>query len=177
MEKTNILLNCKKFTLIEIVIAIAILAIGVTSIMALFPLGLHSTKNAIAQNYSAFEAENIFAYLSRASDNNWSILNNITLDTKPNSTFTDTANLTKLEGNLWDDGNDDGRFVLQVQSNSVDDMTGEVLLWKKELKNYADTPVETADAYGIYMEISWPIEKAYDKRKKNYYYMELVKNE
>jgi len=62
--------NQKGFTLIEITAAIAILVIGILSVLALYPVGLVSSKNSedvfIAQNQSQF----IFSELSSMSDSN-----------------------------------------------------------------------------------------------------------
>jgi len=177
MEMNNTLLKYTNFTLIEIVIAIAILAIGVTSVMSLFPVTLHHTKNSIAQNYSALEAENIFAFLSREAYTDWSILNSIP-GSIPSSKFNkdSISTWTKLEADLYDDSDTtDGRYGIKVQTNDVTDMTGEILLWKSQLTDVPETgdiqPYSKAAA--IYMEISWPLEATYAKRKKNYYYMEL----
>lgn len=177
MEANNSLTKFKTFTLIEIVIAIAILAIGITSVMSLFPLGLHSTKNSIAQNYSAMEAENIYAYLSRTAYDNWNAFEtSIPASSKPNSIFnkSNISTWSQIEGNIYDNTNaNDGILGLKVQSNNNNDMTGEILLWKEELYNYADPREQIPEAYGVFMEISWPIEKPYKERKKNYYYKEL----
>jgi len=173
------------FSLLEIIIAIALLGIGVTSIMALFPLGLNITKNSIAQNYSATEAENIFAYLSAEAHKNWNILASIDDDTKPKSVFGGIIKWdvdVKQEGDsdIWDDTVDDGVYVFKVQSATNTDMTGEILLWKKKLYNYAVPPETMVNAsgvciaYGVYMEISWPLHVQYSNRKKNIYYIELV---
>jgi len=170
-----------RFTLIEIVIAILILAIGVSSVMTLFPLNLQETKKSIGHNYSSINAESIFAYISRIAyiDNNWSsVVNNIpTL--RPVSKFTNANWSTDLEGNLWDDeeSDSDGIFGILVKSGSYNDFTGEVLIWKSKLANVPElgTDQDYTEAAAIYMEISWPVEKPYSQRQKNYYYMEIIK--
>ena len=46
------------FNLIELTLAIAVVGIGIASIMALFVPAIDSTKNSIADNYADEPAEN-----------------------------------------------------------------------------------------------------------------------
>jgi type II secretory pathway pseudopilin PulG len=52
------------FNMIEIILALTIIAIGMTSILGLFPVGLNASRNAIAQNVSADVADQMITYLS-----------------------------------------------------------------------------------------------------------------
>lgn len=54
------------FTLIEILLALAVLAIGMVGIMALFPVGLDSSRRAIEDTTSANVAESVKAALVQA---------------------------------------------------------------------------------------------------------------
>ena len=45
------------FTLIEITLAIGIVAIGMAGVMALFPIGLNASRDAIGDNYSSSISE------------------------------------------------------------------------------------------------------------------------
>ena len=59
----------KKFSLIEIALAIGILAVGLTAIMSLLPLGFQETRDSIGENYSSEAADSMLAYIARESFN------------------------------------------------------------------------------------------------------------
>ncbi|MCF7791658.1 MAG: hypothetical protein K9M56_06635 [Victivallales bacterium] len=193
------ILNRKKyFSLVEIAIAIGILAIGVTAIMSLFPVGLSRSRGAIGKNYCADAADSLFAYISRAanaSTGDWagivSLLPREKVDIPDTGrlgsdfSFGDTAN---SEGDIYYDADDintsgetvtagDGVYGIKVLTDHVVDFTGEALLWQTDIPPAQVTGEEVSlssdEAVGINLEISWPVEKPYSERKKNYYYFEL----
>lgn len=49
--------------MIEILLALTIIAIGMTSILGLFPVGLNASRNAIAQNMSSDVADQMITYM------------------------------------------------------------------------------------------------------------------
>jgi len=176
------------FTLIEMIIAIALVAIGVTAVMSLFPIAMHASKSAIGHNYSAMAAENIFSYITNEADKNWN--DTITSFPKKNDTiesFSDASQFIKNHdgtddnpGYIWDNEDDDtdGIFGLKVQTNGTRttdgtiDMLGEIHIWKEKFQPPGFSNNESAAK--IYMEISWPLQKEMKNRNKNYYYLELT---
>ncbi|WP_277200827.1 hypothetical protein [Victivallis vadensis] len=54
------------FNMIEVALAMAIIAIGISSILVLFPVGINASKSAIADNNLADIAEYIFGYYKTA---------------------------------------------------------------------------------------------------------------
>lgn len=60
------------FSLLEILIALAILIIGVVSIVNLFPIGLHASKRAMDFSSAAMLAQGKMAELIYLGYNNWS---------------------------------------------------------------------------------------------------------
>jgi len=59
--------NTKKitcFNMIEVALAMAIIAFGMTSILGLIPVGLNASRNAIAENYGADAAGQLIAYIN-----------------------------------------------------------------------------------------------------------------
>lgn len=55
--------NISFFNMIEIALAMAIIAFGMTSILGLFPVGLNACRNAVAENCAADSVEQFAAYL------------------------------------------------------------------------------------------------------------------
>jgi len=188
MVTTKKLQKNNNFTLIEMIIAIALIAIGVTATISLFPVAMHASKSAIGHNYSAMAAENILSYISNEAEDHW----NDTISSFPtqntiNKTFSNASQFTKNHdgtddnpGYIWDNEDDDtdGIFGLKVQTNGTRttdgtiDMLGEIHIWKEKFQPPGFSNKESAAK--IYMEISWPLEKEWKKRNKNYYYLELT---
>ena len=58
--KSNIIF---RFNMIEIALALVILAVGLSSVLVLFPIGLNAGKSSVAENNLADVAEQVAAYL------------------------------------------------------------------------------------------------------------------
>lgn len=56
------------FNMVEIALAIAIIAFGMSSILVLFPVGLNASKDSMVDNYSADMIEQFTAYLQGYSN-------------------------------------------------------------------------------------------------------------
>ena len=121
----------KQFTLVEVTMSIAVIAIGMMGIMALFPIGFQASRNAIGDNYSSDLADqflNVVAmqckqykigvkdgwgeWITGDANTGWtnynSSINNI--DTKPSDTALDSANVIKgnmVFGDIDNNGYDD----------------------------------------------------------------------
>jgi hypothetical protein len=50
------------FNMIEVALAMAVIALGMTSILGLFPVGLNASRNAIAENYCADAVDQMISY-------------------------------------------------------------------------------------------------------------------
>lgn len=56
--------------MIEVALAMAIIAIGMTSILGLFPVGLNASRTAMAENYSVDAVEYVSGYLKNLTESN-----------------------------------------------------------------------------------------------------------
>ena len=179
----------KYFNLVEVALSIGILAIGVTSIMALFPVGFDRSREAIGENYCAEAADSLFAYIAREASVNgsWDVVTDLPtdkVDIADTSMLGDGFNfVSQAEGDIYtavDSGLTsavNGVYGIKVQTGDVTDFTGEVLLWRSDLPTLKisgeDVDIPGTAAVGINLEISWPVGKPYSRRKKNFYYFEL----
>ena len=62
------------FNMIEVLLALGVVAIGVVSVLALFPVGLSSTRDAMAETYAATAAEQLLhsvRYTIAQNNANW----------------------------------------------------------------------------------------------------------
>jgi hypothetical protein len=177
----------KNFNLIEVTLAIGILAIGATAVLALFPLGIDRNKSSIGENYCADAAGDIVSYIEGVAINDWnniSVIPTVKKDIKSSSRYENDFTFGALLGGaiykvtdadsesspMSTDGND-GIYGIKFSSDptasasSVVDFMGEIQLWRTD----ANSEITT----GLYLEISWPVTMRYDLRNKNYYYIEI----
>jgi uncharacterized protein (TIGR02598 family) len=70
--------NCSTtsgFSLVEVALAVAVIAIGLIAILGLFPQGLHSARNAADNTLAATIAQDLFSQLRSSAFDNVSICN------------------------------------------------------------------------------------------------------
>ena len=67
------------FSLVEVTLALMVMAIGILSIMSLFPAGLDQNARSIADTHAAFFAEEVFGGLHATAETNWAGLANVSL--------------------------------------------------------------------------------------------------
>jgi len=66
----------RAFSLVEVSLALMVMAIGILSIMSLFPAGLDQNARSIADTHAAFFAEEVFGGLQATAETNWTGLEN-----------------------------------------------------------------------------------------------------
>lgn len=60
-----------RFNMVEIALAIAIIAIGISSVLALFPIGINATREAMNNDFFPETAEYVTNYFRGAALNTW----------------------------------------------------------------------------------------------------------
>ncbi len=96
------------FSMVEVALAVAILAVGATTVVTLIPVGIKQNNDSLGQNYSALFANDAHAYLSNLAKTNWSAISSLpqysSLITNgiPNSVVT----LDQLSGRTKETGTD-----------------------------------------------------------------------
>ena len=166
------------FNMIEVTLAIGILAMGATAVLVLFPLGMERNKDSIGENYCADAAGDIIAYIESKGISNWNYVLAIPIvkkDIRGSSRYKkdfEFGNLlagTIYEADDVDTENnpiDDGIYGINFTTgNEVSDFMGEIQMWRSS--------VSSDIAISLNIEISWPVTMRYDIRNKNSYYVEL----
>lgn len=107
------------FNMIEVLLALTVIAIGMTSIMGLFPVGLKASRQAVAENSSATVADQMVTYIR--------VINESDNGTKYNANFIDTAD-TAYQSTKYSDGDEiasqSKAFLADYKSNDVNKDTG-----------------------------------------------------
>jgi type II secretory pathway pseudopilin PulG len=192
----------KFFNMIELTLAIAVVGIGMVGIMALFPVGVNASRDAVGDNYAADSVEQMLTYIATACQDTPATLNNWT--TYVGTVATDgRIKEYAYASQLYDDnitvpttrisntniftttlGND--IYGIKQPATGNADFTAHVKLWKAKIENMtiAGSTIPELPYYNvthnigaarIYAEVSWPVEKPYSKRTKRTYSLELFK--
>ena len=175
--------------MIEIALAIAVIAIGMVSIMGLFPIGLSANKDAMAKSYAAESADEFLHYLERYLREDWATnYSNAAYipATEPadadKADFSVTVSGTQLTPSLYLSNSDNGVYKAiryldddgdgQYDSGEIVDFEAIVAVWREQIDIDGSS---LAYDYGLklVMEISWPAKVPYASRSKDEYVLEL----
>lgn len=179
------------FNLIELTLAIAVVGIGIASVMALFIPAIDSTKNSIADNYTADVVNTFASYLESVVKKDSDTWNNLIKASggafvyqPDNVAYTPPQESTPLTS--WVDsqlvfpgvyGKEDWLYGVKVGSIFF----GHLKIWAEQIKDFyvagssnaGDRELGLDKAARIYFELSWPVILKYEKRNKRLYVMEL----
>ncbi len=176
------------FNMIEIMLALGVIAIGMSSILVLFPVGLNATNSATADNSVPDAALYFAGYLETSIRDQWqrsgtsprssTLLNglptakpgepaSIGWTNIPNTPvfYCGTAGLFKYEQSHT------------VNGASVVDFAAEARVWRES--NFIHVPGQaapvsmTTGSAIIFIEVSYPLTKPYADREKQIYRFDL----
>lgn len=172
------------FNMVECALALAVVAIGVVSIVALFPVGLEATRDAIADNYAANSADDFLHFFKgqmQTTSTGWSYYSSPTVlpGTKPGSSEPTSWNTLSETPLVENDSGTPGVFRGQIKNGATIDFSGIFRVWRSTTKySYYSGSWQTADldpskAISLNVEVSWPSQAPYDKRRRALYYLEV----
>ena len=158
-----------RFNMVEIVLAMGVVAFGVTAVMALLPSSLNANRD-VSSDAFAEEAISKIVALVNFDYSGMSIPNS-----KPSTTTLESLgeSTTDYNNNLKDWNifkyTTNGVYML---SNSDASFQVQALVWQEQVTdlflgetgNYASVP--NANAVRIFVETSWPINAKYENRQK-----------
>ena len=195
------------FTLVEVTLAIAVIAIGMVGVLALFPVGFQASRDAVGDNYSsqladqtlhliALQAKSYHGDGQGQGDDGWgdwitgdSARRATGTETLPSSQPTDldfssndinTAKNNPFLGTdefgLYQKAN--GVYYLESKSGGIVDFSAVVAIWQVPATVDIDgdgTPYDIDAKYArrLFLEISWPVRIAYEKREKRVYMLDI----
>ena len=191
------------FNMIEISFALLVIAIGVTTIFGLIPIGSLAHASAVNQNQAADAAENSLNLLAAEVQRNWATL--ITANgivTQPDTTgssipmdsddaggfltswehVADSSNISTNKAGLYEfTGTSSGSHYRFIQVTTMSDGTkvrdfdGIVRVWQSTVSTHGyDGSADTRkNVVMLNVEISWPASMLYEQRDRTYYKMEV----
>ena len=187
--------TARPFNLIEIVLAMAIVGVGVASVIGMFPVAIQASKDSIAENYSADAADQMLAQIERMAAKDWTIVNSLpdsTTVSNPSSVSYANWTQTQTTGtNIYDTNTGTADLnisngilgILQKTGSNVD-FAGHIKIWKSHVTkqtyngtSWTSAPADYTSAARINIEISWPVEKPYLKRNTRLYCLDVFNND
>lgn len=162
----------RRFNLIEITMAIAVVGIGIAGIMALFPPAIEANRTADNQNYLGQVSETLMGYLEAEIFSDFDKVKNLS-ETKPATSPDLSKNTTSLT--------DKGIYGLRTTSDGnvlyIESPDGRVNAFIAIWRDSSPVPgIESGtEAYSrrVYVEISWPAVRPYDTREKKLYVFDV----
>lgn len=193
------------FNMIEVLLALGVIALGAVSVLALFPYGLASSRDSVAESFAGDSADQFlhwFAAQARtgtgwttyASDATWLPTTKLAvpapgasetsawLPAPPSPPTMVTPNLgyrrhSSDAGILW------VTFQRGDASQPIVDFSSVYRLWREPVtipdprpgSGGSDISLNTLSALAINLEASWPAELPYQRRQKAVYRLEVFR--
>jgi Ca2+-binding RTX toxin-like protein len=174
--------------MLEVVLALIIVVVAVVAIVGLLPVGVKANAQAVNESAAADAADQFLHFIRGQARQDWAFLEAFPAE-KP--TGVDTATVWSTENLLEDaqvvlsfaalnvddrfdpDANNSGLFrVRHITQDLSVDFSGVMRAWK-ELTTFPDSG--DAQKVTIFIEVSYPVEVAYDQRTKTIFELDVFK--
>ena len=180
MKKNLMLTNARhtRFTMLELVLCLVVIAAVIIGIFALYPVGLKSTKKSMGTSFATDAGEQFLRYNAGKIKINWEWIN-VFANEKPgrdesqlrwdNSPIFDVGNVRIKPTTDFDASVDSnsGFFLLEQLTEEKADFTAVLRIWK-DLEVNTDDNSEKAT---LHVEVSWPASVPYtsgDRQKQQF---------
>ena len=173
------------FNLIELTLAIAVVGIGIASVMALFIPAMNASKASVADNYLPDVADTLMTFVKMnpgAEQIQSGKPNATTLNKLNTAEYATLENITDVTDryNLYKTKADSKIMGVKIGRDGAD-FTGHILMWyTDDVKDLYDAGIPTEDSNKMktnhrryYIEVSWPLLVPYAQREKRLYVTEL----
>ncbi|MCF7790605.1 MAG: hypothetical protein K9L78_03325 [Victivallales bacterium] len=179
------------FNMVELAIAIAVVAIGLTSVLSLVPVSIKTGSTANTNYYTSDISDSVNAFIMRKfaavddelAESGWTATITELPKSKPLPELNGSESWTATgEGCIYSvENTGNGVYGIKMTSGDMEDITdiiGEVLIWRNRVGNSTIGKNEPVDIKlnalaGINVEVSVPLSKPYSQRKKYNYYFEV----
>jgi hypothetical protein len=185
-------IRCKYFSMVELVLAIAVAVLGVFAVLALLPVGMNASRDAVADNYLPDMAEQMLTFIQMQNDCDIDFAENVLPAARPSSSGDADGYFYPDEG-TWGASifggsrNEAGGLVLEtsvageylvvqqvvIDGIEVPEFAGVMKVWRapslldEDIVAPAVGGADPADNYkyhNVIVEISWPAELPYQRR-------------
>jgi Tfp pilus assembly protein PilV len=180
--------------MIEVILGLGLIAFGLISIAALFPVGLRANQAAMGETYAAQHAEQFLhtvkAVITSAEEDqaSWAKYAEVLPTSKPGSSEPDDWDkFLAQDAVLYRIAGDHKQFY-RIEQVGIDEddvqFSAICRVWRSTvvITRYADglwkdTTYDPSDAIDLNVEISWPADKPYESRRKSLFQLEIFRPE
>ena len=177
------------FNMVEVTLALGVVAIGALSVMALFPVGANASRDAIGYTHAADSASNFAHLLKNNIHENWQtlVVDGGIPSTKPEATsalgdgdLPTGEGLQGSRGTIHEFASPDGLYHLvnyvdrgdtedELDAKDVVDFWGIAAIWQEE------SPVTSSKEIAVLLkiEVSWPARRPDSNRETEIFCYEL----
>ena len=178
------------FNLIEIALAIAIIAVGMSSVLVLFPAGLNAVNSASADSCAPDAVQYLAGYLESRIRNEWNS-SGAPGTTRSSNTISHLPTSKPGAAESWGaavsgtpiyTSSTNGLFKYEqthmVDGEAVVDFAAAARVWKTDTNHIAvpgqanPVPMGTGSVT-VFIEVSYPLEKPYEERETQIYRLDL----
>ena len=167
-------LNQAKFSMIELVLCLAVVVVGVIGVLGLFPVGLDTNKKTMGISFATDAGEQFLRFNASKIKNDWT-WTNVFANSKPGS---DESHLSWNDSAIFNAGNvyikstndldpevdnNSGFFCLQQMTGENVDFTAVLRVWK----NVEASDTDDSQRITLNVEVSWPVSVPYDSSARN----------
>lgn len=178
------------FSLIEVVLALAVIAFGVVSVLALLPASLKSSRDSVSDTHSALVAEHLIEMLSTAMEDAssasiWEATALALPTAKPGASESATpwTNWRTQDGiRYWRVGtsNQLQRVELRRDGNDYAEFGCMCRVWREQVTisqltdgTWASRTLPWTEAIALNVEVGWPVQAPYARRQKAIYVLNV----
>ena len=173
------------FSMVEVALATAIVGFGFASIMALFPIGVVASRDAMAETYSSEIGDQLIHHFETQArkTGHWSTAIDAMPATRPAPPAAQVGNPTgtalDTDGTIYDLGSCTYRVIRYTRPDSTVtgpydstkdylDFDAIVMVWKSQI-TVGGTMLDYAKGATLNVEISWISQKAPGDRTSSFY--------
>lgn len=179
-------MNRQPFNMIEITIALGVVAVGIVAVVGAFPLAANKTRDAMAETYAAESATQVMAYLENSLRSNWSATLGALPTSKAAATYAGGTLQANTRGSIYDCGGGVYRIIRFVDkaplngeydagTDDILDFEAMMVIWVEQVKFDGSASLGYDIAVRLNAEISWPAQIPAAQRQKAFYTTELFR--
>lgn len=186
------------FSMVEIVLALGVLAVGVVSILALFPVGFKATQDSLSQSFAADTADHFLHLYAAGLKSSWAtyVGSGYLPGTRPPPADPIPPGWTETDAwseegawrmpNVTVERNTSDNGIFRVTNNrgpEVVDFQGIYRIWREDVTyEYLDRSggwvtraLSSESAVALNLEASWPAALPYANREKHLFRLEVFR--
>lgn len=194
-ERTATSFRRLPFNMIEVVLALAVVAIGMLSILGLIPIGTKATRDAIGSSYAADRADFLLHYIAAkaTTTGGWGIITGLPTTNKPDtdSPAGPIEDWTLVQDDLYSTASypdNNGPTIYRLHRTRISkgeekvDFDAVVTIWTTQTSSASFNgtnwvnggPAALSERAQLNAEVSWPSSLDYEDRNRMSFSLEVA---